>query len=217
MLVTLLVGVPGANAGEWYRYQDDEGVLVISHDVPPEYAIQGYTVIDDKGRVLRTVTRQLSADEIVIRDEELARAAALEAEREAALQHDRELMQLYATPEEVEFARDRKLESVDELINALMGDAQQLRNKKRLYETQAADKERSLMPVSADILTNIDTVQYRIAETQREIEARKQERDRILENFARDLRRVYELYGLPLPTAAPIPDPQVVVRATQTP
>ncbi len=157
-LVTLCVGMPAANAGEWYRYLNDDGVLVLSHEVPAEYATRGYTVVDDNGRVLREVSRQLSPEERVVREKELAQQAEVEAQRVAALQHDRELMQLYASPEEVEFARDRKLASVDEMINTLMGDAQQLRNKQRLFETQAADKERSQLPVSKEILSNLETV-----------------------------------------------------------
>jgi hypothetical protein len=201
-LATLCVGFPAANAGEWYRYQDDDGVLVMSHHVPPEYADRGYTVVNDDGRVLRVVPRQLSLEEIVIRDQALAREAELEAQRQFALQHDNELMQLYATPEEVEFARDRKITSIDEVINTLMGDIQQLRNKQRLYETQAAEKERGLMPVSREILTNLETVKHQIIKAQREIEARGKERDQTKADFDRDLNRIYELYGLTRPIAS---------------
>jgi hypothetical protein len=188
-------------------------------------------VIDDNGRVLREVSRQLSPEERVVRAKELAQQAEEEAKVEAVLQHNRELMQLYASPEEVEYARDRKLASIHEVINTLMGDAQQLRNRQRLFETQAADKERSQLPVSKEIFSNLETVRQRSAETLREIEARKQERSQTLEDFDRDLKLVYQLYGIPLPIAPPAtnpelliadpevltPDPQLVVRGTQTP
>ena len=84
-----------------------------------------------------------------------------------------------------------------EAINALKRDIQQLRNKQRLYETQAAEKERGLMPVSREILTNLETVKHQIAKAQREIEARREERERVQVEFGRDLNRIYELYGLP--------------------
>jgi hypothetical protein len=188
-------------------------------------------VVDDNGRVLREVSRQLSPEERLVRDKELAKLAEVEAQLLAAMQHDRELMQLYASPEEVERTRDRQLASVDESITTLMGDIQQFRNKQRLYETQAAEKERSQMPVSNEILTNLETVRLRIVETRREVEARTQERVRMVEDFARDLKRVYELYGIPLPIAArgtnpeveiagpevSTPDPQLVGRGAQAP
>jgi len=119
------------------------------------------------------------------------------------------------------------------MINTLMGDAQQLRKKQRLLETQAADKERSQLPVSKEILSNLETVRQRIAETQREIEARQRERSRTLEDFDRDMKRVHELYGIALPIVPELPatnpevpiadpevltpDPQLVRRGTQTP
>jgi hypothetical protein len=221
-LVALFLSVPAANAGEWYRYLDDNGVLVLSHEVPAEYATGGYTVIDDNGRVLREVSRQLSPEERVVRAKELAQQAEVEAAHQAVLQHNRELMQLYASPEEVEYARDRKLASIDGMINTLMGDAQQLRSKQRLFETQAADKERSQLPVSKEIFSNLETVRQRLAETLREIDARKQERSQTLEDFDRDLKLVYQLYGIPLPGAidgpeVSIADPQLVGRGTQAP
>ena len=202
VLAALLVGTPAANAGEWYRYQDDNGVLVMSQYIPAEHAHRGYTVVDDNGRALRVVSRQLNAEEIAARDIERARDAELEAQLKAARQHDRELMQLYATPDEVGFARDRRLASIDETISTLLDDIQQLRAKQSLYETQAAEQERGLMPVSKDTLVNLESNEKRISEALREIEARRQERSRILEDFDRDLKRVYRLYGLPLPIAA---------------
>jgi hypothetical protein len=225
-LVALFLSVPAANAGQWYRYLDDNGVPVLSHEVPAEYATRGYTVVDDSGRVLREVARQLSPEERVVREKELAQQAEVEAQRLAAAQRDRELMQLYASPQEVEFARDRKLASIDEMINTLMGEVQQLRKKQHLFETQAADKERSQLPVSKEIISNLETVRQRIAETLREIEARQRERSRTLEDFDRDMKRVHELYGIALPSVPEppatnpevlTPDPQLVGRGIQTP
>lgn len=201
-LATLCAGVPGAYAGEWYRYQDDNGVLVMSHHVPAKFAHKGYTVVNDAGRVLRVVARQLTPDEIVLRDEELARQAEIEAQRQAVLDHDLKLMDLYATPAEVEFARDRKIAAMDTEINTLKGEIQRLRSKQRLYETQAAEKERGQMPVSREILHGLETVQHEIADKQGDIEARQREQNETREEFALDLDRIYELYGLSRPVAS---------------
>lgn len=194
------LGAAPVSASEWYRYQDENGVVVMAQSVPPNFAHKGYAVVNDDGRVLRVVPRQLTPEEIVVRDRELARQAAIEAERQAALDHDKKLMELYATPEEVEFARDARLKSIEQKINTLKSDIQRLEGNLRVYQTQAAERERGQMPVSKDLLQNMETVQFQISEKQEEIEKRREEQDKVRDDFARDLDRIYELYGLQRPT-----------------
>ena len=100
---------------------------VISHHVPPQYAHKGYTVLNDDGRVLRVVPRQLTPEEIRVRDAELERVAAREKAREAAVKRDEELMQLYATPDEVTDAMNRKIKNIEGEIQKLKTESQQLR------------------------------------------------------------------------------------------
>jgi hypothetical protein len=200
--VTLgLVATPAA-ATEWYRYQDDNGVMVLSHNVPPEFAHKGYSVLNDDGRVLRVVPRQLTPDEIVVRDAELVREAEQQARRDAAAERDRQLMQLYATPDEVEFAMNNKLDQIDDFIAKLKSQMQQKQQQLARYQTQAAEKERGQMPVSRDILSNIDAAEHEIQRISGEIDAKLDEKDAVRVKFKGDLDRIYYLYGLDRPIAA---------------
>lgn len=191
-----------AAATEWYRYQDDNGVMVLSHNVPPEFAHKGYSVLNDDGRVLRVVPRQLTPDEIVVRDADLAREAERQARVDAAAERDRQLMQLYAGPDEVEFAMNGKLDRIDDFIAKLKSEMQQKKHQLARYQTQAAEKERGQMPVSREILTNIDAAEHEIQRITGEIQAKLDEKDDVRADFKRDLDRVYYLYGLDRPIAA---------------
>lgn len=209
VLVTAVTLLASPVSAEWYRYQNENDVTVLAQYVPPEFARKGYTVLDNNGRVLRVVPRQLTPAEIAVRDRELKRQEEIEAEQKAALEHDKHLMQMYATPEEVEFARDRTLKDIEKTINTLKSDIQRLEGQRRVYETQAAERERSQMPVSRELLQNIETVDFQIDKKQKDIEARREEQDKVREDYARDLDRIYELYGVERPTekdqAAKIP------------
>ena len=67
-IVLLLVGfAPAILAAELFRYRNSDGVIVLANTIPAEYARNGYTVIDHRGRVLRVVPRQLSGAELEAR------------------------------------------------------------------------------------------------------------------------------------------------------
>jgi uncharacterized small protein (DUF1192 family) len=201
-LVTAALCAATASAGEWYRYQDDNGVVVLGQHIPARFAHKGYTVLNDDGRVLRVVERQLTPEEIKIRDAEIARLEAEEAKRQAAIDYDHKLMQLYASPDEVTFAMNTRLTQIDGFIAKLKSDMQQKTQQLSRFQTQAAEKERGQLPVSREILENIDTAESEIERIESEIARKIQEKDQVREKFMRDRDRIYELYDLERPIAS---------------
>ena len=198
-LLVLLAGagvvVPAA-AAELFRYRNSEGVLVLANTIPAEYAAQGYTVIDHRGRVLRVVPRQLSEEEIAAREEERAAEREAEAARRARRRQDEELLRLYSTPADVERALDRKLESIEGAIDTVEANIQRLRTQKRNLQARAADIERSGEPIPQRILSGIRSIDDQIAEKQREIESREAEVVATREDYAEDRERLRYLLGL---------------------
>ena len=71
----MFMGLASTAAGaELFRYRTSDGIVVLANTIPAEYASNGYTAIDHRGRVLRVVPRQLSGAELAAR----AEAEALE-------------------------------------------------------------------------------------------------------------------------------------------
>lgn len=194
-LVLLLAQGP-AGAAELFRYENEEGVVVLSSTLPPEVAARGYEVIDERGRVVRQVQRQLTPEEIRRRE---AEAAAAEAERLAAerrREKDRELLRLYGTPEDVTRALERRIASIEGAIRTVEGNIQRLRNQKRNLERRAADYERTGREIPEGLIDNIRVIDGQIDERQQEIEQRRAEIETTREEFARDRDRVRYLLGL---------------------
>jgi hypothetical protein len=208
--VCVLIGAVGASGkpAELYRYLNEDGVTVLSHSIPPNLAKNGYAIIGEDGSTIRVVQRQLTdaeveqkeRDEKARKDEELAGVARAH--------HDAELMKLYASPRDVEEARNRKLQSLQNLIEQTKGNLERLKLQKQRLETQAADREREGQPPSPDILDNLAILETQINEKEREIVARKAEQQRVDDQFEMDLERVKLLYGIPDKSA----DPSVPVK-----
>lgn len=183
-------------AAELFRYRNSEGVVVLANTIPAEYAAQGYTVIDHRGRVLRVVPRQLSDDEIVERDAELAAEREAEEARMAQRREDEELLRLYSTPEDVERALQRKLASIEGAIDTVEANIQRLRTQKRNLQGQAAEIERSGSPIPQRIISGLRSLDDQIAEKEREIEAREAEILATREDFDADRERLRYLLGI---------------------
>jgi hypothetical protein len=196
LAVTLGLLSTQALASTWYRYVDEQGVPHISHFVPPEHVHRGYEVLNADGRVIRVVERQLSESEIAEREAEQRRVEEAELARQARLRRDRELMTLYASPEDVEQARDRALARLQSAIESGKASVQRLQDHRRQLEQNAAARERAGNRVSRELLENIRIVEMQIREAERDIEARRAEQQQVREQYDQDMRRVSELYGV---------------------
>jgi hypothetical protein len=197
------VGAAQAKPVELYRFENEDGVLVLSNSIPPELVYKGYSVVTEDGTVVRVVPRQLTPAEVAQRDRRLAAEKAAEEAGAARTRHDEELVKLYASPRDVEEARARKIQSIDAAIATTKSNLERLKLQKERVEEQAADREREGLPPSPEILDNLNILDTQIAAKNAEIESRKAERQRVDDQFALDLARIKLLYGVePIKTAS---------------
>lgn len=183
-------------AAELYRYKNEDGVTVLGSHVPARYVKNGYTILSHDGRILGKVERALSEEEIRERDRRIAEEARIEKERREREIADQNLMRLYSTPGDVIRARDAKIASIDGLINTQQGNIQRLETQKRQLESSLAEIQRAGGTVDRERMARIRTVETRIAQVESEIEKKQEEKEALKVSYARDLKRVKELYDL---------------------
>jgi hypothetical protein len=205
LLCVSLVCAGTAAAAEWYRYKDEKGVTVIANSIPPSLVGRGYEVVDDEGRRLRVVERELTPAELEARRQaELARKETEEVER-TRKRRDEELLKLYASVSDVEGARDRKLAAIDTDISRIKARKEQATLQKSKFEVQAAARERAGEAPSAELVDNIARLSQRIEVHAREIEAREREKEAERRNFGYDVQRMKCLLGQAGPEACGAP------------
>lgn len=206
-LLTVLLVCLGANVAsadtkstqsrQLYRFENEQGVTVLSTSIPPDLVYKGYSIVKEDGTVVKTVPRQLTPGEVAKRDREDAEKKAAEEAGVARQRHDEELVKLYASPRDVEEARNRKISSIDTAIATNKANLEGLKLKKEHLEEQAADREREGLAPSADILDNLKILDTQIGEKEREIEARQVEKQHVSDQFQLDLDRIKLLYSVP--------------------
>lgn len=182
LLLGLLLPVL-ADATELYRYVDDQGVTVLSRQgVPPEFIGKGYEVLNDQGRVIRVIPPAPSAEEMQRLLADKARARS-----------DTQLLRLYASPEDVDRARERKVAELDGLIGVARGNLQSVRTQQANLQSQAAAHERAGRAVPEHLLAQIDNQKAEQQRLQKDILRYQEVRKQAEAGFAADRARLGEL------------------------
>lgn len=192
--VLTLSGWGSVALAELYRYENEDGVIVLDSHVPARFVKKGYSILSMDGRVLEVVPRALTEEEIRERDKRLAEEERKEREERERRERDEMLMRLYATPGDVIRARDSKLDSIEAMIDTQRGNIERLESQQRSLEASLADIERAGGVIDQQRLVRINTLEKRIEQIETEIAKKQTEKQDLEISFSEDLKRVKELY-----------------------
>jgi hypothetical protein len=186
LLLCLALPVDAASqGGRLYRYTNAQGLVEISHAVPPGRVAQGYEVLDaSTGRVLETIAPQLSSEQL---------AAKRERDRndEACRQNLERVSSLYGSTEDVERAGQQSQRSLAVRIANLQSGIALEERRLEEYQRDAAQRERTGRAVTEDMLTSMDRSRAQVRALQAEIVQRRQEQEDERQRFDED-RRLFE-------------------------
>lgn len=178
--VVFLLGCTAAQAVEFYRYVDLNGVTVISRQGVPSNVIgNGYEVINEHGRVVRVVPRALTPEEHRLLQEEKQQAEI-----------DRQLLRLYRKVSDVERAEERKQAEIDSFIVLIRRNMEDIREDKALWLKQAGNHERAGQQVPGELLEKISLLEQRERGYLEEVERYQQLKLDVANEFALDKKRV---------------------------
>ncbi|ASP37706.1 hypothetical protein CHH28_03025 [Bacterioplanes sanyensis] len=184
-----LVMASSAWASKLYRFKV-EGRTVIKDHVPSEYKHLGYEVLNSRGMVIDRVDRALTPAEIKAREEaERRKEARIQAIADRRAK-DMELLRLYAKPEDVERARQRRADELDAYVQLQRRRIAGFEEKLEQAQSRAANVERVGREVPADMRLEIVQLQNRISETQQTITTRRKEMIDSTKDYAEQYERM---------------------------
>lgn len=189
VLIVLALGLllaqaaSAANRGNvFYRYINDDGVKVMNHTLPAEYAQKGYEVVSLSGKVIEVVEPAPTA-------EEAARLALENSTKIELAEWDKSLRRRYSRVTDIEAAKKRKLASIHTNINILSGNLSKLNIQLQQQQGQAANSERRGHKIPKKLLTNITNLELEIKTTEDQIATRNNELEELSDKFDRDIER----------------------------
>ena len=185
LIAVLLLSIPSLNAfADFYRYEDENGKLVVAYRLTPEAITQGYEVINSQGIVVATI-------------EPAKTKSDREAERSAAEQRDYDLHLLmkYGDINELNQAIARREADLADEISLKSSKLEDIRASLRATEDRAGLEERQDGVVSEATNGALEQFRAQIALINNEIEALEAEQISSRRESAAELARLKELLG----------------------
>ncbi len=190
---------PRASAG-LYKWVDEDGTVRYSDRLPADQVRRSHTELNSQGVVVSTreaakSNEQLAAEAEARRKQE--ERDAEEARIKAIQQHkDQVLLMTFSSAEEIEHARENRLEVLDSVINLIKGNIENTQEKLAKFQTRAQDAYISQgKEVPGGLAQKIEHFERKIQTRSRQLELKLDEREKIISKYQTDLARFIELKG----------------------
>ncbi len=188
-ILLLSSGPALAASGQLYRYLNDKGVPVIDDKVPPEFVARGYDIIRPDGALIRKVPRQLSEEELLLRNTDESRSRFKEEEDRRLQAWDESLMLRYSDLDDIDAAQKRAMRDLKIRISILKSNLVSIKSQIEREQQKAADIERRGGTVPEDLSKNINTLRLEIEDTEQSIVVRNVEIEAVKASYQRDMDR----------------------------
>ena len=185
-----LVLVSLAWSAQYYRYQDNDGKVVLSLTIPPEFVPKGYDVLNEKGRLVKRVAPALTPEQIAARDAELERQRQLQLAQERQAEADAQLRQLYSHPDDAVRVMSRQASEIIDVIQLERGKIEFAQKEIRTLEERAANLQRKGMAVPDKIDAGIQRLNKEIENSLADIAERESDYTRVLGEFEQTIKRL---------------------------
>jgi hypothetical protein len=195
----LLPLLAAAQSGEMYKWTDDEGIVHFGDSIPAEYADKQKDVINDQGVIVGHIQGKKTDEELA------AEKQAKELQTQIDLQNraDRALLATYATVEEIEMHRDRRVElfqaqarvtelylrNLDRRLNLLKREA-------GAYKPYSSDP--NAPTIEPALIRDIEETEEAISRHKDNLKGYQSRERQIIERFDGDIQRFVVLKGLTL-------------------
>ncbi|ODS24132.1 hypothetical protein AB835_05215 [Candidatus Endobugula sertula] len=186
LLLTLFNAHIYAQGKTYFRYRNEQGVLVMSDAIPVKYVEKGYEIVDIYGRLYKVVPPEPSQEE-----KDRLRKKNLEKERLA--KRDRELSLRYSHIEDIRAAKKRKLRGIDTNIFTLQLTLNNIAERIKEYQATAAANERQGKEISKETLVAMQQLESNKQLIEEELEQKKLDKQGVAKKYDQDMERFSEI------------------------
>lgn len=187
-------------AAAYYRYKDKDGNIVMSSTLPPEYANDGYEMLNSSGSVIETVAPRKSDAEIQkeaanLKQLEIEKQKAeLQQQKDQAQQHkDEILLKSFNSQQDIERARDDKIASIKVLEEIVIENMDGLERQLSVAKNAAATYQQGGQAVPEKLQKTIDSSIRQIQDNKAFLERKEAEKKEIAEKYQALIQRFQEI------------------------
>ena len=199
LCAVILLASPGFAAGATngrtlYKWVDEQGVTHYGDHIPPEYAAQEKQVINSQGVEISRLEAQKSPEALAAEDQK-------KAEAEQSRNRDRNLLNTYATVQEIERLRDQRvtllsdqIKVTSQFLEVLNGKLKKLRVNSMHFKPYSGDPNAPAMP--DQIAEDLVRVGNDMRTQEQNLREKRSEESIMSKQFDSDIARFKELKGI---------------------
>jgi hypothetical protein len=199
ILAVLLCAVSSPSvAATLYKWVDENGKIRYSDRLPPNQNQKGHQQLSPQGVVLSTKNAARTPEEIAIAAE--AKRALEEKQHEEARlksiqdQQDRVLLLTFGTEQELEHARDNRMEVIDSVIRLIGSSIETTQGKLDTLQNKADNNYTSKgNAVPGGLAQKIEHFERKVENRNAQMEAKQLEKEKIRQKYELDLERFRSL------------------------
>lgn len=185
----LLFGIVQDAQARLYRWQNEQGEVIYSDQVPPEQAKQKREALNKSGRVTEVIEGAKSKEQWELEE----RLQALRKEQEAIIakqkSDDKVLTSTFRSLDDMRRALDGKMAALDLRRRVTESNLQRLQTQLQNQQKNAAKYEREGKSVPKLVLDEIADTERQIAQTRSEIDRQIQNKEQVKKDFEADMAR----------------------------
>ncbi len=186
----LLAGTNPAQA-VLYKWVDEKGVTHYTDKMPPEAVDKASVELNSQGVPLKKTDRALTPEQrrAIADDQERQRQVAKQQEEIA--RRDRALLSTYTSEAEIDLARNRSLQTINNVITSTQAFSEQLN--KRKADAEAKKGELKGKPATVTLDRELESIDAELARQADLIAQKKRESTAIVAKYDADKQRWREL------------------------
>jgi hypothetical protein len=187
-------GAGAANGRTLYKWVDEQGVTHYGDRIPPEYAAQERHVINSQGVEINRLEAQKTPEALAAEEQK-------KVEAEQSKNRDRNLLNTYASVQEIERLRDQRvtlltdqIKVTSQFLEVLNGKLKKLRVSSMRFKPYSSDPHAAAMP--DQIAEDLVRVGNDIRTQEQNLREKRSEETIMSRQFASDIERFKELKGI---------------------
>lgn len=195
--IVFMVAEPLA-AASLYKWVDEDGNIRYSDRLPANQARKSHSELNSQGVVVSTRDAAKSEEELAAEAEARRKQEEVEAEearlRTIQQQKDQVLLMTFGSLEEIEHARENRLEVLDSVIRLIQGNIETTQGKLSALQESAENIYLSQgKEVPGGLAQKIEHFERKIHTRSRQLELKLEEREKIVNKYEEDLARFRQL------------------------
>jgi len=208
LAVTLLaaaatLSMAGMARAAMYKWVDEKGVVHYTDKVPPEAVDKARIELNKEGIPIKRTDKALTPEQKRAIEQDAERAKETARANEELARRDRALVSSYTSEAEIDLARNRSLQTINNVILSSQAFSEQLN--KRKVDVEAKKVELQGKPAVAVLDRELESIDAELSRQSELIAQKTRETAVITAKYDADKQRWRELVAAKAPPKAPAP------------